>query len=269
MSHIRVVSRRLSIATAMLAGLAACQTNTGDAPTAASTPSATAQGSAPAQSGENRVNLAQCSTPSDGNVFFKVGQAVVSVPANIVGDVIPSTMKPPLQREVVKAELQKQAAAGGGCPGKPIDASLLLMRDNLGHPLLEGTIGLVRTPPKAAAQRFAQLTAQLQAKPNRNCKTIGGELLACVGTETRGQQETPVMYVITTDKRHKMQSGGPLAVRCRLDGQKIAGCNIVDHLAGGVTFDATLNAGDYSTAGLLGARDAAARRVEQLRSRGS
>ena len=251
----------------VVVGLAACEPQPADAPSAGTTPAANPpqQGASASPNAENRINLAECSTPSEGKIFFKVGQSVFQVPANTIGDVIPASMKPPFQREAVKAELQSQASAGGGCPEKPIDTTLLLMKDDLGHPLLEGTIGLVRTPPPQAAQRFAQLTAQLQAKPNRNCKPIGGELLACVGTETRGERETPVMYVISTDTTQKLNSGGPLAVRCTLDGQKIAGCNIVDQMAGGATFDATLNAGDYSTAGLRSARDAAARKVEALR----
>ena len=248
-------------------GLAACEPQPGDAPAASTTPAAATQpqGATASANSENRINLAECSSPSEGRIHFKIGESLFQVPANIIGDVIPSSMKPPFKREAVKAELQAQAAGGAGCPEKPIDATLLLMKDDLGHPLLEGTVGLVRTPPPQAAQRFAQLTAQLQAKPNRNCKPIGGELLACVGTETRGQRETPVMYVISTDTTQRLNSGGPLAVRCTLDGQKIAGCNIVDQLAGGATFDATLNAGDYSTAGLRSARDAAARKVEALR----
>ena len=268
MTDIRVPFRSLTTAAAILFALAACEPQSGGTPTASSKSNT---GSQPASSstdlGNSQVKLAQCQTPSNGQVYFQFGQSTMQVPAGMIGDVIPSNMRPPFKREEVQAELQKQAAGGAGCPEKPISASLLLMKGNLGHPLLEGTVGVVNTPPKAAAQRFAQLTAQLQAKPNRNCKTIGGELLACVGTETRGEVDTPVMYVITTDTSQKMQSGGPLAVRCLLEGQKIAGCNIVDHLPGGITFDATLNAGDYSTEGLRGARDAVASRLQAMRQR--
>ncbi len=65
--------------------------------------------------------------------------------------------------------------------------------------------------------------------------------LTCVGTETVGQRETPVMYVITTDTSRNLNTGGPLAARCVLqgaqqpaDGQAPAGirsCNIVDEAA--------------------------------------
>lgn len=248
---------------AVISVLAACapepEGNQAQAPAQPTSPSAS-----PAAT-DNRINLSQCSSPSNGAVHFRIGQSNLAVPAAIVGDVIPANMRPPFQKEAVQAELQTQANAGAGCPEKPLDAALLLTKSDLGHPLLEGTMGLIRTPSPEAARRFAQLTSQLQAKPNRNCKPLSGELLACVGTETRGGKDTPVMYVITTDTSLKMNTGGPLAVRCLLGENKIQGCRMVDQLANGITFDATLNPGDYSTALLSGARSAAVQRVEALR----
>lgn len=251
------------VAMAGMCFLAACAPEPSE-PQQSPAPS-TAQPQATAAAKENRVNLAQCQSAALGNVHFEVGGSVLAVPAGAVNDVIPSNMKPPFQKEAVRAELQNQASQGAGCPERPLGATLLLVKDDLGHPLLEGTMGLVRTPPKETAERFAKLTAQLQAKPNRNCKTLAGELLACVGTETRGERDTPVMYVISTDTTQKMNTGGPLAVRCLLGEKKIQGCNIVDQVPGGVTFDATLKAGDYSTALLRGARDAAARKVQDMK----
>lgn len=251
----------LPLAGVLVVALGACAPEPGsEQPQAAAT--GTTQ---PATPSANRVNLAQCSTPSNGAVHFTVGEARLALPANVVGDVIPANMKPPFNKEEVQKELQAQAAAGAGCPEKPINASLLLMQADFGNTLLQGTVGLVNTPSPQAVQRFAKLTADLQAKPNRNCKTLTGELLACVGTETRGGKETPVMYVITTDTTKRMNTGGPLAVRCVLGEKKIEGCNLVDQLVGGATFDATLNAGDYSTALLSSARQAVLGKLETWR----
>lgn len=262
MMECRVNRMRAVLVTAGFLGLAACAPEPGESPQS-ETPAASVTQSA-AGATENRVNLAQCQSGSDGKVHFKVGDSVLAVPAKAVGDVIPTNMKPPFKKEQVRAEIQNQASQGAGCPERPLEATLLVVKDDFGHPLLEGTMGLVRTPPKQAAQRFANLTAQLQAKPNRNCKTLAGELLACVGTETRGERDTPVMYVISTDTTQKMNTGGPLAVRCLLGDKKIQGCNIVDQMPGGLTFDASLNAGDYSTALLRGARDAVVRKVRDM-----
>jgi hypothetical protein len=209
--------------------------------------------------------MAECSTPAEGRVHFRVGEAVLAVPAAEVREVIPVGMQAPLQQAAVTAELRARAAEGAGCPEKPMDAALLLVGGEAGDPLLEGTIGVLRSPPGTITAQFAKLTRDLQRKPTQNCRQLNGQLIACVGTETIGQRETPVMYVITTDANRNLNTGGPLAARCVLQGEAVRGCNIVDQLPGNLTIDAALKAGTYSTENLASAHRAALARVQSLR----
>ena len=55
------------------------------------------------------------------------------------------------------------------------------------------------------------------------------------------------MYIVTTDRTKKMNSGGPLAIRCSMQQGKVRGCNIVDRGRGNYVVDAILNQGEYST----------------------
>lgn len=252
----------------LIAALAACGGGDGESESAsseASTPQQ--QTAAAAPSSDGRVNLSQCDQDTKGRVFFQVGSTTMSVPGGAVRDAIPANLNPPLDKDAVKRELQSQAAAGGGCPGKPIAASLLILQDDLGHPLLDGRIGLLGTPPQGLTAQFAEVTANLQQKPTKNCRQMGADLLGCLGTETRGNVQTQVMYVITTDRSARMASGGPLAARCVLQENQVQGCNLVDQLPGNVAYDATLKAGNYTTAGLSAARDAAAAKVNGYRAR--
>ena len=247
--------------------LAACEPTPGDAPAAdTATPAETATATAaPAGSGQDRISMAECATPAEGRVHFRIGEAVLAVPAPDVREVIPAGMQAPLQQDAVTAELRARAAEGAGCPEKPMDAALLLLGGEAGDPLLEGTIGVLRSPPGRITTQFAELTRDLQRNPTQNCRQLSGQLIACVGTETVGQRETSVMYVITTDPNRNLNTGGPLAARCVLNGESIRGCNIVDQLPGSLTIDAALNAGTYSTASLAGAHQAALARVQSLR----
>jgi hypothetical protein len=246
--------------------LVACEDGTqGAAPS--STPTATDQtaaaaapSTAGAPQGENQIRIAKCAEPIGNEVYFRVAESRLKVPGNVVVDAIPANMKPPLKQETVAAELQRQAAQGSGCPEKPLETMLLVVKDELEHPLLEGTIGLIR-PSNDVNQQFARLTRQLQASPTENCRELNGELLQCVGTETRGATETTVMYVITTDRTQNLSTGGPLAIRCVLQEKQIRGCNLIDEIAGNLVIDVTLNAGNYSTADLSGARTAALNKV--------
>ncbi len=217
-------------------------------------------GTASSGTGATIINITKCSQPIGNKIFFKVGAAQLGIPSSVIVEAIPSSLRPPIKKEDATRELERQAAAGAGCPDRPLEAVLLVVNERFGHPLLEGTAGLVRAAPGATAQ-FAQLTQQLQQKPTQNCKPLSGELLACVGTETRGSRETPVMYVITTNASEKLNTGGPLAARCTLQETKIQGCNLIDTLPGGLTVDVTLNAGTYTTADLAGARAAALRQI--------
>ena len=231
----------------------------------ASTPAQPSTNANPAQPNQDRINLAKCSQPADGKVFFQVGQSVLGVPAQAIRDAIPSNLKPPISKEAVKQELQNQAATGGGCPEKPIDARLLMVQAAPTHPLLDGNIGLLGNPPADLTDQFAQLTRNLQNNPTENCRDIGDQLLGCIGTENRGNAQTQVMYVVTTNRQEKLASGGPLAARCVLNDGKVRSCNLVDKVPGNIAFDATLKAGSYTLAGLRSARDTAAAQVNGLR----
>lgn len=215
--------------------------------------------------GQDRISMAECSTPAQGRVHFDIGDSVLAVPAQDVREVIPVGMQAPLQQEAVTARLRELAAEGAGCPEKPMEAVLLLLGGDTGNPLLEGTIGVLRSPPGTITAQFAKLTRDLQQNPTQNCRQLNGELIACVGTETIGQRETPVMYVITTNTSRRLNTGGPLAARCVLENEAVRGCNIVDQLPGNLTVDAALNAGTYSTEGLAAAHQAALARVQSLR----
>ena len=267
----RLSARRAALAALAAVALAACEPSPDDAPEAAAGAPAAGQAGAAAgtaagpATGQDRISMAECSTPAEGRVHFTIGESVLAVPAQNVREVIPVGMQAPLQQQAVTTRLRELAAEGAGCPEKPMDAVLLLLGGDPGHPLLEGTIGILRSPPGTITAQFAKLTRDLQQNPTQNCRELNGELIACVGTETIGQRETPVMYVITTDPGQTLNTGGPLAARCVLEGEAIRGCNIVDQLPGNLTVDAALNAGTYSTESLASARQAALGRVQSLR----
>lgn len=252
----------------LIAALAACadggKKDEASSPEATNTQQQTVAAATPGS--EDRVNLSQCADGTNGRVFFQIGATTLSVPGPTVRDAIPASLSPPLNKEAVKQELQSQAAAGGGCPGKPISANLLVLQDDLDHPLLDGRIGLLSTPPQGVTGQFAEVTGNLQKKPTQNCRQMGADLLGCLGRETRGNVQTQVMYVITTDQSARMASGGPLAARCVLKENQVQGCNLVDQLPGNIAFDATLKAGTYTTAGLRAARNAAVAKVNSYRT---
>ena len=251
--------------------LAACADDNAATPAAQTTPATTTQPAAgtpaaPAQPGQDtRISMAECSTPDGGKVQFKLGNAVLAVPAGTIRDVLPANLRPPIQPEAVAAELQRQAREGYGCPGKPIDARLMVMQDQLGHELLEGTLALLETRSGSIVKGFAEATRRLQQNPTDNCRQLGADLIGCTGKETRGQPETTVLYVVTTNRNAKMASGGPLAARCVLEGDRIGGCNIVDEMPGNVAFDAALRPGTYTTKGLQAAHNAATQKVRSMR----
>ena len=212
------------------------------------------------------IGLANCTTPSGGRIHFKIANTVLAVPGNIVTDAIPAGMAPPLTKEKVVAEVQSQFSQGIGCPGKPMDTGLLLVKEKLDHPLLEGNIGLLALPPGGITERFAKETQRLQNDPAKGCQPIPeSDLIACAGKEKRGDAVIEVLYVVTTNKAEKMANGGPLAARCTREGQAIKGCNLVDQLQGGLAIDASLKSGRYTTEGLRGALDTAVGRINGLR----
>ena len=272
---------RIALAALALAALAACQTTPGDTPSAGAAPAATAPAASAAAPGaaaatpEQRISMAECTTPSQGRIYFQVGQSVLAVPADDVREVYPTGLQPPVNEEAITSELRARASQGAGCPEKPMEAVLVAVGGDAGDPLLEGTIGILRSKAGTITDQFAKLTRDLQRNPTKNCKKVSGDLLTCVGTETVGQRQTPVMYVITTDPKLNLNTGGPLAARCVLQGNPqsesgqtqaaIRSCNIVDQVPGDLTIDASLKAGTYSTEKLAQAHQAALARVASLR----
>jgi len=216
----------------------------------------------------NAIGLKACPKASDGRIHFKIADATLAVPSPIISDAVPAGLKPPITEEQVAAELTAQTGKGYGCPGKPLDTGFLFLKGKLDHPLLDGSIRLLSLPPGGITTRFATLTRRLQENPGKNCQPLEGvdDLIGCRGTERRGGgQDTQVLYVITTNKAEKMASGGPLAARCVLGDKAIKGCNLVDLLPGGMVIDVGLNSGQYTTAGLRAALNAATAAVDSMR----
>ena len=246
-------SRALAIS-AILA-LAACETEEGTAPQASTQTTGNAAQSSGTDSGGAAVASAgrvstRCATPDGGKVFFRVSDSVLALAPGEIDETIPAGMKPPLNAQTLKAELDRRTAEGGGCPEKPLDMLVLAIRSNPGDTLLQGKIGLLATDPGRLSTGYADVTARLQAQPPENCRQLSADLLACTGTETAGNTRTNVMYIITTDKTKKMNSGGPLAARCALAEGSVRGCNIVDRGQGSFIMDAVLKQGEYTTAAI-------------------
>ena len=240
--------------TALICGafltLAACAPEA-NAPGAATqgTTSATQQ-QATTQTSAGTVGLSNCATPDGGKVHFKVGSTVMALSPAEIQETIPKGLKPPISAEILKAELDRQTAAGGGCPEKPLDMLVLAMNGSGEGTLLQGTIGMLATDPGRLSKGYAEITAKLQASPPKNCKKLGGDLIACTGTESNGNRKAQVMYIVTTDPAKKMNSGGPLAIRCTLEKAQVRGCNIVDRGRGDFIIDAILDQGEYSTSSI-------------------
>ena len=265
------MNKRSAIAGLMIAApliLSACASNDGDGTQTAAADAA--KQPAQAQGSGDRINLSQCGQDGMGFVFFKIGQSTLGVPAPSVRDAVPSSLKQPFTAEQVMPELQRQAAAGGGCPEKPIQARYLTWTTEPKSPLLVGDISLANAPAGALTSQFAKVTSQRQAKPTQNCKDVGGNLIGCVGTETKrnrstgAENQTQVMYVITTDRTAKLASGGPLSARCVLEEGKVLGCSLVDELPGNIAFDVTLKPGEYTSQGLASARAEAVANINSL-----
>lgn len=233
-------------------------------------PSATTQGSttntqASTQTSAGRVGLANCATPDGGKVHFRVGKSVLALTPGEIQETIPKGLKPPFSADVLKAELDKRTAAGGGCPEKPLEMLVLAMNGASDGTLLQGTIGLLATDPSRLSKGYADVTSRLQSNPPETCKKLGGDLIACTGTESSGSRKSEVMYIVTTDRNKKMNSGGPLAIRCTIQKAQVRGCNIVDRGRGDFIIDAILNQGEYSTASIERAWRSALAQVDARR----
>lgn len=253
---------KLLLCAAALA-LSACA-NEGQQP-AASTSNSSTSTAASTQTSAGRVGLSNCATPDGGKVHFKLGNTTMALAPAEIQETIPKGLKPPFSAEVLKAELDRRTAAGGGCPENPLDMLVLAMNGSSNDTLLQGTIGMLATDPNRLSQGYAEVTAKLQKDPPKTCKKLGGDLLACTGTEARGNNRAEVMYIVTTDRSKKMNSGGPLAIRCAIQQAKVRGCNLVDRGRGDFIIDAILNQGEYSTASIEKAWRSAQAQVDARR----
>ena len=242
--------RQCSVATLCSAflALAACAP-ANEGPGTSTQPAATASQPA-ASSGAARVGLSNCATPDGGKVHFSVGGTVLALTPAEIQETIPKGLQPPFTAEQLKAELDRQTAAGGGCPEKPLEMLVLAMNGNSNDTLLQGTIGMLAADPGRLSKGYADVTTRLQSNPPETCKRLGGDLIACTGTESAGNRKAEVMYIVTTDQSKRMNSGGPLAIRCSIQQAKVRGCNIVDRGRGNFIIDAILNQGEYSTANI-------------------
>lgn len=266
MHSARKTSIRLGLLAGMLA-LAGCAedgaSTTGAQP--AASPATNAQAAAPAANSETRINMPDCVPAANGKVAFKVGGAVLRVPGQVIEYAVPSSITGPVKREAVLNEVQARVAKGEGCPATPLDSRVLLVRDNLNHPLLNGNVSFLRTENNNITSQFAKLTTQLRDNPEGRCRAEEKGLLACPGTETQEGRKTEVLYLISTDRAARMSSGGPLFARCLLAEKSIRGCVMFDRLTDGTTFDATLASGEYTTESLKSAQRAVLTKIAEWR----
>jgi hypothetical protein len=252
-------------ASAMLLALAACQSEPAEpqasdepvAETAAPTPPGAAQPVV-----EERLSTANCTTPAQDRVHFRVNNVVFAVPGDDVRTVVPPDVTPSTPAEQVVAMLREQTAAGAGCPEKPLSAGLLGVAGPAGAPLLADTIALFRSPPGSIGTPYGNLTREMLANSDR-CQKGQGGLLACQATGQDGAQQT--LYLVSTERNRTLAFGGPLAARCALMGEQIRGCEIVDELPGGVGLRVPLTALPQSSAALAAAHQAALAKVRELR----
>ena len=265
--HRRPAGRAAFLAAgALILALAGCESQPAETP--GNTAAAEASGEPAAQQVagepvvEERLTTADCRTPSQDRVHFRVGSAVFAVPGDDVRTVLPPDVTPETPADQVVQRLRAQTAEGAGCPETPLEAALLGVAGPVGDPLLADTILLFRSG--GIAQPYGNLTRQMLANPGR-CQTAEGGLLACQAVEQDGAQQTQSLYIVSTERNRTLSFGGPLAARCVLVEQQIRGCEIVDELPGGVGLRAPLKALPQSSAALAAAHQAALAQVRPLR----
>ncbi len=255
----------------LLLGVAGCSTD--DEAAAPATPAAPAANSAanaqPPVEGTppaaGIVRLSECETPADGVVHFKISDQVLAVPAGSIRDAVPAGLQRSATKETANELLQSRIAEGGGCPSNPLEVFFVATEQPQDETLLAGPLGIMKTTSQSQMRRFAQLTQQMiNARDSANCREMGVDLIGCVGTETLQGRKTRVMYVITTVPGEVMNTGGPLAARCVLSEESIKGCALFDELSGGLSFDATLSPGTYTTTALKQAYASALDKINTL-----
>ncbi|HET7408668.1 MAG TPA: hypothetical protein VFJ13_00575, partial [Paracoccaceae bacterium] len=211
---------------------------------------------------EEQLTTADCQTPSQDRVHFRIGSAVFAVPGDDVRTVLPPGVTPETPAEEVIDRLRAATAEGAGCPETPLEAALLAVAGPAGDPLVADSLLLFRSG--GIAQPYGDLTRQMLATPER-CQTAGAGLLACQAVERDGAQQTQSLYLVSTEQNRTLAFGGPLAARCVIAGEQIRGCEIVDELPGGVGLRAPLKALPQSSAALAAAHQAALAQVRPLR----
>lgn len=250
--------------------LSACGSDPAEPPAAAAsqgTQGATqpATQAAPAGTVEERMSTANCQNPPDGRVYFTVGSTVFAVPGPQVRTVLPPDVTPQTTPEQIVQNLRTQTAQGAGCPEKPLAARVLGIGGEFGNPLLTGEIGILAAAPGSISGGFSRVTRGIQQNPDPKCQKMDGGLLACTGTDNLGGVQSNVLYVVTTDPKQNLLSGGPLAARCILADGGVRGCSILDELPGGVAINVPLSAGPDSTQKLAAAHAAAVGAVNAVR----
>ncbi|MEM7210842.1 MAG: hypothetical protein AAF479_02950 [Pseudomonadota bacterium] len=250
-----------------LAALAGCADGTAKpAPSAeSSTQTATSQSSSTANPSAGRVSLTNCATPDNGRVYFQFQDTVVSLAPTEIQETIPKGLKRPFTAESVKAALEQQTAQGAGCPEKPIELLVLSMSVPAEGTKLNGQIGLIAGSSGQFSAEFAGFLTKLQNQPPKSCQATQGDLLICPATQKIGNRDVEIAYIVTTDRSRKLRSGAPLAIRCERQADKIGSCRLLDLDSNGVTFEAMLESGPYTTASLDAAWQLAQRSIETRR----
>ena len=250
------------IAVIAVFGLVSCADDTQPPAAAGETTRQVAEGQA---SEGNRVQLLGCRQPVNDRVHFAIGQSRLAVPQQAIRNISPAAAEPGATPEQISAQLNDMLGDGLGCPETPLAANAVIIENAVTNPLLGGRIAILRRPPPETINRFTAITRQLQqSRPEDSCRRASQDLLACFGTERNAAVTNEVMYLVTTDPQQNLSTGGPLAARCVLEGQRVVRCGVVDVLQGGVAIDATLKGGEYSTQSLRQARDAAVSEVSRL-----
>lgn len=211
--------------------------------------SGTSTGGGSGQANTARIST-NCQTPDGGKFHFRVGETVLALAPAEIAEAVPKGMKPPFTPPAIAAELDRQTSSGGGCPESPMDMQYLTIKANGGDTLLQGAINMQTSDPNLVRE-YADITSRLQANPPQRCQPMGADLLSCVGTLSAGEVKTPILLIVTTDRTKKMNSGGPLAVRCEFaEANVISGCYLLDLGAGGFIMNAVLKEPEYTTATL-------------------
>src|SRR5690606_36997283 len=121
----------LVAAGALIFVLAGCESQPTDAADTAGAQATQAVAAQPAAAGagdpvvEEQLTTADCRTPSEDRVHFRIENVVFAVPGDDVRTVLPPGVTPDTPAEEVISRLRTATAEGAGCPETPLDAALL------------------------------------------------------------------------------------------------------------------------------------------------